>query len=174
MLERLYKSNKFEFSVINGRRRIGKTTLINEFLEDKIAVYLTAVESDVERNLKNLSMAVSFAYSDTINSMVFESLDSALRYLFEKSLSEKVVLVIDEYPYLAEADKSFASTLQMYIDRYHETSKMLLILCGSSMSFMETHVLGYQSPLYGRRTAQIKLEAFDFNEFKEYFNHIVS
>ena len=72
------------------------------------------------------------------------------------------MVVIDEYPYLAASDKSISSRLQSYIDGEWKDSKMYLILCGSSMSFMENQVLGYQSPLYGRRTAQIKLLPFDY------------
>jgi hypothetical protein len=71
-------------------------------------------------------------------------------------------LVIDEYPYLANADSGISSLIQSYIDTQWNDSKLYLILCGSSMSFMEKQVLGYQSPLYGRRTAQIKLLPFDY------------
>ena len=77
---------------------------------------------------------------------------------------EKIILAIDEYPYVARSSKSLASTLQLLIDKYKDTSKLMLILCGSSMSYMEDHVLAYKAPLYGRRTAQIKLLPFDFEE----------
>lgn len=80
------------------------------------------------------------------------------------------MLVIDEYPYVAKASKSMASTLQMLIDKNKDNSKMMLILCGSSMSYMEDNVLAYKAPLYGRRTAQMKILPFDFEDSCKYFN----
>ncbi|MCI7301760.1 MAG: ATP-binding protein [Clostridiales Family XIII bacterium] len=77
---------------------------------------------------------------------------------------EQVVFVIDEYPYLAEADGSVSSRLQHIIDHVWQDSNLYLILCGSSMSFMENQVLGYESPLYGRRTAQYKIQAMNYRE----------
>jgi AAA+ ATPase superfamily predicted ATPase len=61
-----------------------------------------------------------------------------------------------KYPYVARASKSLSSTLQLLVDRYKDGYKLMLILCGSSMSYMEDHVLAYKAPLYGRRTAQMK------------------
>lgn len=82
----------------------------------------------------------------------------------ENLKKKRLVLAIDEYPYLAKSDKSFASTLQALIDKYKARSKLMLILCGSSMSYMEDEVLAYKAPLYGRRTAQMKIEPFSFKE----------
>ena len=79
------------------------------------------------------------------------------------------MLVLDEYPYIARASKSLASTLQLLIDKNRDSSKLFLILCGSSMSYMEDHVLAYKAPLYGRRTAQLKINPFDFFEACRYF-----
>ena len=81
-------------------------------------------------------------------------------------------MVIDEYPYLARSSKSLSSTLQMVIDKNKDNSKLMLILCGSSMSYMEDHVLAYKAPLYGRRTAQMKLKPFDFEETCRYFKNM--
>ena len=82
------------------------------------------------------------------------------------------MLCIDEYPYVARASKSLASTLQLLIDKYKDTSKLFLILCGSSMSYMEDNVLAYKAPLYGRRTAQFKILPFEFSQACEYFKHL--
>ena len=72
---------------------------------------------------------------------------------------------------MARSSKSLASTLQLLIDKNKDNSKLMLILCGSSMSYMEDQVLAYKAPLYGRRTAQIKLLPFDFEETCRYFSH---
>jgi AAA+ ATPase superfamily predicted ATPase len=94
----------------------------------------------------------------------FASFQSALEYVFELAKTKRIVLVIDEYPYVARASKSLASTLQLLIDKNKDNSRLFLILCGSSMSYMEDHVLAYKAPLYGRRTAQLKINPFDFFE----------
>lgn len=161
-LERLYESGKFEFAVIYGRRRVGKTALISRFIEDKKAIYFTSVESSEKQNLENLSANIfEYATGDKAESS-FVSFQAALEYVFRIAEKERLVLVIDEYPYAARAAKSLASTLQLLIDKYKDGSKLMLILCGSSMSYMEDHVLAYKSPLYGRRTAQMKILPFDF------------
>ena len=82
----------------------------------------------------------------------------------KKGVIKRIVLVIDEYPYVARASKSLASTLQLLIDKNKDSSKLFLILCGSSMSYMEDHVLAYKSPLYGRRIAQLKIQPLEFLE----------
>ena len=99
----------------------------------------------------------------------FASFQAALEYVFELAKTKRIVLVIDEYPYVARASKSLASTLQLLIDKNKDSSKLFLILCGSSMSYMEDHVLAYKAPLYGRRTAQLKINPFDFFEACLYF-----
>ena len=95
----------------------------------------------------------------------------ALEYVFELAKTKRIVLVIDEYPYVARASKSLASTLQLLIDKNKDASKLFLILCGSSMSYMEDHVLAYKAPLYGRRTAQFKINPFEFLEACRYFEN---
>ena len=168
-LNELYYEKCFHFPVIYGRRRVGKTALINEFIKDKEAIFFTGIESNAQQNLENLSRSI-FSYTDkTLENTVFSSFQAALEYVFMLAKKKRIILVIDEYPYVAKASKSLASTLQALIDKNKETSKLFLILCGSSMSFMENHVLAYKAPLYGRRTAQFKVLPFDFFESRSYF-----
>lgn len=164
VLNNLYTSDKFEFAVIYGRRRVGKTALINEFIGDKKSIYFMGVESNSKQNLENFSKSIIEYSSGIVADTSFQSFQAALEYVFELSKNERLILVIDEYPYVARSSKSLASTLQMLIDKYKDTSKMMLILCGSSMSYMEDNVLAYKAPLYGRRTAQMKILPFDFEE----------
>lgn len=163
-LDRLYESNKFEFAVIYGRRRVGKTALINHFIDDKESIYFMGVESNEKQNLENFSKSI-IEYSSGIEAETsFLSFQAALEYVFKLSERKRLILVIDEYPYVARSSKSLASTLQLLIDKYKDTSQLMLILCGSSMSYMEDEVLAYKSPLYGRRTAQMKIQPFSFEE----------
>ena len=168
-LDILYNSGKFEFVVLYGRRRVGKTALINHFIGGKNAIYFMGVESNAKQNLENFSKSIIEYASGIAADTSFASFQAALEAVFQLSEKERVILVIDEYPYVARASKSLASTLQLLIDKYKDQSKLMLILCGSSMSYMEDHVLAYKAPLYGRRTAQIKLQPFDFVETCRYF-----
>ena len=170
-LDKCYRSDQFEFVVLYGRRRVGKTALINHFIEGKPAIFFMGVESNAKQNLENFSKSILEFASGIEAETSFLSFQAALDTVFRLSEKERIILAIDEYPYVARASKSFASTLQLLIDKYKERSKLMLILCGSSMSYMEDHVLAYKAPLYGRRTAQIKLLPFDFEEACRYFKH---
>lgn len=170
-LNRLYKSNKFEFVVIYGRRRVGKTALINRFIENKNAIYFMGVESNAKQNLENFSKSIIEYTTGIETETSFLSFQAALEHIFKLSEKERLILAVDEYPYVARSSKSLASTLQLLIDKYKDNSKLMLILCGSSMSYMEDHVLAYKAPLYGRRTAQMKILPFDFDETCRYFEH---
>lgn len=163
-LNKLYHSNQFEFAVIYGRRRVGKTALISEFIKDKDTIFFTGIETNARQNLDNLSQCImEYSMGMAVNTF-FPNFQTALEYVFELAKTKRIILVIDEYPYVARADKGLASTLQLLIDKNKDSSKLFLILCGSSMSYMEDHVLAYKAPLYGRRTAQFKIKPFDFWE----------
>lgn len=170
-LNRLYASDKFEFAVIYGRRRVGKTALISQFIKDKTAIYFMGVESNAKQNLENFSRNIMEFRTDIQAETAFVSFQAALEYVFKLAEQERLILAIDEYPYVAHASKSLASTLQMLIDKYKNSSRLMLILCGSSMSYMEDHVLAYKAPLYGRRTAQMKILPFDFADTCRYFRN---
>lgn len=170
-LNRAYRSDRFEFAVIYGRRRVGKTALISQFIRDKRAVYFMGVESNAKQNLENLSRNILEFGAGIQAETAFVSFQAAFEYVFKLAEKERLILAIDEYPYVARASKSFASTLQLLIDQYKDGSKLMLILCGSSMSYMEDHVLAYRAPLYGRRTLQMKILPFDFADTCRYFNN---
>jgi AAA+ ATPase superfamily predicted ATPase len=169
-LTRLYKAGQFQCVIMYGRRRVGKTALITEFIKGKEAIYFTGQETNSKENLASLSDSI-FTVSRKFSaaSPIFAHYKEALEAVFALASTRRVVFAIDEYPYLAASYQGISSLLQTYIDKYKETSKLFMILCGSSLSFMENQVLGYQSPLYGRRTAQFKILPFEYAEAKEYF-----
>ena len=173
-----YKTGSFQMAVVYGRRRVGKTALLRQFVSGKKnAIFFTARQTVARENLEALSAALATrdTYPGEINPgenvfpgsyvpashPIYQSFSDALLSLFRRAQRERVVFVIDEYPYLAESEPSVSSVLQSLIDEYGATSKLFLVLCGSSMSFMKEQVLGEKSPLYGRRTLQIELKPFD-------------
>ena len=161
-----YSKNEFTFIPIYGRRRVGKTQLIEEFIRDKNAIFFTAINKGTYKsNMELLSKAI-FESSDT--APLYSTFHDALNGIYELAQKEKLIFVIDEFPYLAQTDESILSLLQQYIDLKFLKTNMMLILSGSSLSFMENQVLGYQSPLYGRRTGQIKLLPVDFQTARQF------
>lgn len=162
-LNHRYENQDFECIIIYGRRRVGKTALINEFCRGKNAVFFSALNTTAQENLTALSAAIwEYERPDEEESPVFASYDAAFAELTGLSQEHRLVIVIDEYPYLARAMPAVSSMLQHLIDHKWSNTKMFLILCGSSMSFMEHQVLGQESPLYGRRTGQFRIEPMDY------------
>lgn len=171
-LSRLYDRNNFEMVVIYGRRRVGKTFLINEFCKDKQSIFYVAIEQNDKGALESFSekvLEILPAAKSYIDS--FLSWEKAFEYIAEQAKGKRIILAIDEYPYIATGNPSISSVLQKIIDTKFLSSNLFLILCGSSMSFMENQVLGYKSPLYGRRTAQFKIEPFDYLDSSEFFTN---
>ena len=166
-LNSLYDSDQFEFVVLYGRRRVGKTALISRFLEQKNAIYFMGIESNAKQNLENLTQSIFQTGSDSFP-LSFLNFQAALEYVFKRAEKERLILAIDEYPYVAKSDKSLASTLQMLIDQYKSTTKLMLILCGSSMAYMQDEVLAYKAPLFGRWTAQMRIDPFDFEDASKF------
>lgn len=166
-LNKRYNNGQFECVVIYGRRRVGKTALINEFCKGKPAILFSALNSTSTENLEALSKAIyQYKNPDSTgeSAPIYRDYDAAFQDISKLAETERLIFVIDEYPYLAKAEKSISSRLQHIIDHIWQQGKLFLILCGSSMSFMEYQVLGYESPLYGRRTAQFKIQALNYKE----------
>lgn len=164
-MNRRYENGHFECIVIYGRRRVGKTALINQFCKSKKTIYFSALNSTAQENLRALSQAIHiYKYPDAENYPEYSSFEAALNEISRIGKEEHVVVVFDEYPYLAKSEPSISSRLQHLIDHVWQDSHIYLILCGSSMSFMQNQVLGYESPLYGRRTAQFKILPLNYKE----------
>lgn len=171
-INRYYYSDRFECIIVYGRRRIGKTSFINEFQKDKKGYYFQAINTSKEENLNHFSKVFYDTKSEGRGAGTFNSYDAFFEAIKEEAMNEKIVVTIDEYPYLAEGYPAISSILQRFIDHeFKDNVDMTLILCGSSLSFMENQVLGYKSPLFGRRTAQFKMEPLSIWETKELFPH---
>ena len=149
-------------TVIYGRRRIGKSTLIAEFVKDKKVIFYTATKVGKDRNLELFSKQVTDLFLSGIEDISFHTIEAVFDFINKNISDEKVILVIDELPYWAEKDEALLSILQKYMDTLWHDKNLKIILCGSALSFMENKVLSEKSPLFGRRDSQIKLDAFDY------------
>lgn len=168
-LNKRYHKNDFECIVVYGRRRVGKTALINEFCKGKPTIFFAALNASSQENLEALSKAIyEKDHPGSETAPVYPSFDAVFAEISRMAENDRLIFVIDEYPYLAKANKSISSRLQHIIDHTWKNGKLFLILCGSSMSFMEYQVLGYESPLYGRRTGQLKIQALTYKEITEF------
>ena len=166
-LSEKYRSKKPEFFIIFGRRRIGKTELIKQFAKDKKHFYFLArkepIELEIDRFRKKISEKFNIYIKETKD---FEEL--FIEILEKIDTKQKFIFLIDEFPYLIEQQKSIPSIFQSIWDEVLIKENVFLILTGSSVSMMETEVLGYKSPIYGRRTGQLKIEQIKFNYLKEF------
>lgn len=162
-LNSLYAQNKFQLFVLYGRRRVGKTTLLNEFCKGKNAIFYSAEQSNSKLNLEKFSELVFSFYKETTLEP-FSSWTNALTYIDEKQneRQEQLVLVFDEFPYMVKKSRTLLSEFQHLIDHKLQKGKLFVILCGSYMGFMEKEVLGAKSPLFGRRTGQLHMKPFDY------------
>ncbi len=170
-LEDLYKKNENGIIIIYGRRRIGKTTLVQKFLEQKQGIYFLAKESMLKENIKALANEIAeFLKSEWFKKVDYDTFEE-LFVDFSNQISntrKKIIIVIDEFPYLIKSKKEIVSEFQEIWDLYLSKLPVFLIILGSSISVMETKVLDYKSPLYGRRIGQLKLEPLKVPEVYEF------
>ncbi|MGG7049031.1 MULTISPECIES: ATP-binding protein [unclassified Campylobacter] len=165
-----YISNNFAFTILYGRRRVGKTTLIKEFIKDKPAIYFLATLENFGVVLKRFQLLVAeFLNDNFLKELQLRDFKQLFEYIGQKNFSQKLVIIIDEFQYLGKLDESIASQFQLIVDEILKNKSIHLILCGSIISMMYEQTLSYSSPLYGRRTSQIKLEAINFEYLKEFF-----
>jgi len=170
LLEKRFRSGKAEFFVLYGRRRVGKTELLTHFCEGKRAVFFVAdLGSEVSLRSALSSAVNTVLFGSSQKNTVYSSWEDLFVSLSQAAKSERLVVVLDEFPYLLSAHPPLASILQRVWDHALNNSQVMLILCGSYIGMMETAVLGYQAPLYGRRTSQFLLEPLQFQDARLLF-----
>jgi AAA+ ATPase superfamily predicted ATPase len=159
VLEELAGSGKPELYVLYGRRRVGKTELLQQFCRGRRAVYFLAAQVREKDNLRAFRGALVECLEDPLaGSVELPDWSAALHFAAERAKDERLVVVLDEFPYLCESSPGLPSEIQRFWDTRGKKSRLMLVLCGSQVSFMEEEVLAERSPLFGRRTAQRRLE----------------
>ena len=162
-LNGMWERPSFQMMVMLGRRRIGKTALIDEFAKNKRVLFFTARQQTSANNLRDFCTVLYQFIGMPDVTPPMASWDAALKMLvdYAKKHTERFLFVFDEFPCAAISERSLPSVMQIAIDHGFKDLNMMMILCGSNEGFMESEVLGYKSPLYGRRTGQMRLTAFD-------------
>lgn len=170
-LEREYVREGSSFVVVYGRRRVGKTELISQFIRDKRALYYLATEEPELQNLESFqSVAADFLQSDLLRTARVSRWEDVFREIARACgpAGERAVIVIDEFQYLGKANPAYPSIFQRIWDTMLKDANVMLILCGSLISLMRDQVLSEESPLYGRRTAQIRMGQIPFSHYREF------
>ena len=170
LLEKRFTSDKAEFFVLYGRRRVGKTELLARFCQGKRALFFV---SDLGSEI-SMRSAFSQLINDTLfgpeqMDAVYSNWEAVFKALGNASKTDRLVVVLDEFPYLITTYPPVASILQKAWDQTLKNTKIMLILCGSYIGMMEESVLSYKAPLYGRRTAQYLLEPLQFKDARLLF-----
>lgn len=159
VLAELADSGKPELFVLFGRRRVGKTELLQQFCRGRRAVYFLAAQVRERDSLRSFRDALVECLADPLaGSVEFPDWSAALQFVAERAKDQRLIVVLDEFPYLCEASPGLPSEIQRFWDTRGKKSDLMLVLCGSQISFMEKEVLAERSPLFGRRTAQRRLE----------------
>ncbi len=161
-LEKEYKK-KNSFCTIYGSRRIGKTSLINEFIKGKKAIMFQAKEVSNGDNLKSFSYKILESFNRN-DEYAYSSWEKAFDSAISLFGNEKGVIVIDEYPYLVKSYEGISSIIQDVYDNKIKNSNIMLILSGSNLSFMEKEMNDKQSPLYKRVTLKMRIKKMPFDE----------
>ena len=170
-LEREYKRQEASMVVVYGRRRVGKTELIRHFIQDKPALYFLATEEAEAMNREAFQRQVAeFLHSDLLRGAVIDRWELLFQQLVSDADGERLVIVIDEFQYIGKSNPAFLSVFQRIWDTILSKADVMVILCGSLVSMMMSQTLNYDAPLYGRRTAQIRLRPIKFSHYYEFFD----
>lgn len=171
-LEKRYNSNGGQLIIIYGRRRIGKTETIKQFCKNKNAVFFTCTQTEDKIQLRNFSR-IMFSHDIPIKQYINEFSDWEQALLSIKDIktesSKKKILVIDEFPYMSKENNSIPSIIQKLWDSQLKDENVMIILCGSAMSYIEKEILSEKNPLYGRSTGIYKMEPMDYSEAVQFF-----
>ncbi len=169
-LESRWRSEVSELVIVYGRRRVGKTELLLRFAQGKRALYFLAAQVTKTEQLRQFSQQLRSTFDDPLLAhLTFTEWESAWSYLAQKAEGERLLVVLDEFPYLCEAQAALPSLLQRFWDLQGRHTQLFLVLCGSQVSFMERELLAQRAPLYGRRTAQLQLRPLSFRDAAQFF-----
>lgn len=166
-LEEKWLEQKAQLIVLWGKRRVGKTELVKQFIKDNPHVYFLSENTNEKEQLHRFSQAIGRFYKEPLlKTRGFAGWEESFEYI--KTKNRRFVLVMDEFPYLILSNPAIPGLFQKAWDKYWSKSNIYLIILGSSMAMMENEVLGYRSPLYGRRTGQWRIDPMPFASARKF------
>lgn len=169
-LQSEYQRKGSALVILYGRRRVGKTTLISEFIKNKNALFfLASEESEIQNQKIFKEKAAEFISSDLLKHADVKNWDTIFKAIMDTHFESKPIIVLDEFQYIGKSNPSFPSVFQRIWEEILKDKDVMVILCGSLISMMESQTLDYSSPLYGRRTAQIRLKQIKFRDYGAFF-----
>lgn len=169
-LEEAYREARAQLIIIYGRRRVGKSYLLTHFKAGKPSVYYLCSKGNEAEQINFISRTFGEFFDDKALLLnPFDDWHSLFTYVYEKTKNKRIVWIIDEFPFLVNANPAITSIFQKYWDEYFSKTKIMFVLCGSSIGMMESETLAYRSPLYGRRTGQWKIEPLKFKDEMKFF-----
>jgi AAA+ ATPase superfamily predicted ATPase len=169
-LEKEYQREGSSLVILYGRRRVGKTALAAEFIKNKSSVYFLATEeSEVQNRIAFKNIIAEQTGDELLSNANVDNWNIIFKVWLDAVTDEKKIMVIDEFQYLGKSNNAFPSIFQKIWDTLLIDNNVMVILCGSLISMMESQTLTYSSPLYGRRTGQIKLKQIPFRYYHEFF-----
>ena len=176
-LNERYQNPDAQLIIIYGKRRIGKTELIKEFIKNKNSIYFICDKTTEKENLKNLGRIAGQKFKNIIlveNGFrdwyqFFDFLKESLKEYLKESQYKNIIIAIDEFPYLYSSNAAIASIFQKGWDEILKKLPVFLIICGSSISMMLKETINYSAPLYGRKTGQIFLKPLGFYDAWKFF-----
>ena len=171
VLDKKFKQDGFVMTVLYGRRRVGKTKLINKFMQehDCKKISFTSVEREESELLSLMTESVLTELApDMVDSIRFNSFENLFDFIGKQAEKERIIFFIDEYPYLAKQCPYIQSVLQKVIDTNWKKGNLFFIICGSLVSFMKDEVLAESAPLHGRSSLELKLKPFNYLETADF------
>lgn len=169
LLEEEWRKDGGRLIILYGRRRIGKTRLVAEFVRDKEGILHFAEDTAPQIQIRRLQEAVAQFFNDSLlATLEIATWDQLFTYLARIPLPERCYLVIDEFTYLIKNDPTVLSALQKAWDTALAGSNWYILLSGSMLGLMTDSALSYTSPLYGRRTRDMLLEVLRFRDARRF------
>ena len=170
-LGRAFESAGSSLYILYGRRRLGKTTLLQRFAQGRSGVYHMADRSGERDALRLLARSMAVALDEpTLESSEFTDWYALFAAYDRLRPKRKSFLILDEFQYLCEMQPAMSSIIQKHWDEHWSGGNLMLVLCGSVISMMHRETLSRSSPLYGRRTAQWLLQPLRFREVMRFFD----
>ncbi len=157
--------------ILHGRRRVGKSYLLSHFTRKhkENAVYFTADKSSEKSNVRNFCKELNNTLSCGAFTGAFTEWKEVYSFIDTLEIKNRLVIIIDEFTYLQSSNSAFDSVLQSTVDNILKNKNILLILCGSEVSVIEELFDSQSKPLYGRKTATLKLLPFTYKDTRKFF-----